>query len=232
MTPILRFAKALRVLSLAVVFFSFEALAWESCLIEFNATYPASETGVRGDCQTCHTGKGGPFNRYGQDLLVNGADGAGFTCDGVNFAQALLNINGFDSDGEGNLNEVEIAASTQPGWCDIKLDATCDNQGATPPAVPLDPTPANEPPIAVAGGPYEGEAGTVAVRFDGSASSDGDKDELSYAWTFGDGNTGTGVSPLHMYSSAGNFEVTPVSYTHLTLPTIQHWCSSRGSACE
>ncbi len=210
MTPILRNSKALRVLSLAVLFFSFEAVAWESCLIEFNATFPDSETGVRGVCQTCHTGNGGPFNRYGQDLLAGGADGAGFSCDQVNFGQALLNVNGLDSDGEGNLNEVEIAASTQPGWCDVELDATCDNQGATPPAVPLDPTPANEPPIAVAGGPYEGEAGTIAVQFDGSASSDGDNDELTYAWTFGDGDTGTGVSPLYMYSSAGNFEVTLV----------------------
>jgi len=207
MTPILRFAKALRVLPLAVLFFSFEAMAWESCLIEFNATFPDSETGVLGNCQTCHTGTGGPFNRFGQDLLANGADGAGFNCDGVNFEQALLNVSGLDSDGEDNLNEVEIAASTQPGWCDVGLDATCDNQGASPPNVPLDPAPDNTPPVAVVGGPYEGEAGTTPVQFDGSASSDADSDPLTYAWAFGDGNTGTGISPVHIYASAGNFEV-------------------------
>ena len=26
--------------------------------------------------------------------------------------------------------------------------------------------------------------------------------------------------------------IVAVSYTHLTLPTIQHWCSSRGWACD
>lgn len=211
MTVIPRTAKTLRVLSLAALFFSLEAMAWESCLDIFSATYPTSETAVAGGCLTCHTTTdGGPFNRYGTHLIGNGADGAGFFCDGVDFAQALLNVHGLDSDGEGNLNEVEIAASAQPGWCDVDLFADCDNQGATPPAGTLDPAPDNSPPIAVAGGPYEGEAGTIAVQFNGTGSSDPDDDELTFTWNFGDGNGGTGADPIHMYGSAGNFEVTLV----------------------
>ncbi|HXH05443.1 MAG TPA: PKD domain-containing protein, partial [Vicinamibacterales bacterium] len=67
--------------------------------------------------------------------------------------------------------------------------------------------PTNQPPVAHAGGPYTSEIG-MAVRFDGSASSDPDGDALGYAWAFGDGATGTGQRPLHVYASAGTFEVT------------------------
>jgi hypothetical protein len=56
-------------------------------------------------------------------------------------------------------------------------------------------------PIANPGGPYTGIT-NVAVQFDGSGSSDPDGDALSYAWDFGDGGVGTGVSPMHTYTAA------------------------------
>jgi PKD repeat protein len=43
-----------------------------------------------------------------------------------------------------------------------------------------------------------------AVIFDGSGSTGV---LVSYAWTFGDGTTGTGVRPSHVYSVAGNYAV-------------------------
>ena len=88
-------------------------------------------------------------------------------------------------------------------------------------------------PTADPGGPYSGYAGS-SVSFDGSGSSDSDGSIVSYAWTFGDGSTGSGVAPSHTYNTAGTYNVvltvtdddgltntasTPVSYTHLTLPT-------------
>jgi PKD repeat protein len=47
-----------------------------------------------------------------------------------------------------------------------------------------------------------------AVNFDGSASSDPGGSIASYAWTFGDGGTGTGATPSHTYTSAGTFTAT------------------------
>jgi PKD repeat protein len=66
----------------------------------------------------------------------------------------------------------------------------------------------NVPPVAHAGGPYSGTAGTP-IMFDGRGSSDVDGHvPLTYAWSFGDGSTGTGVSPTHSYAAAGVYVVT------------------------
>ena len=66
--------------------------------------------------------------------------------------------------------------------------------------------PANRAPTADAGGPYNGNTG-VAVIFDGSASLDPDDNTLSYRWDFGDGTTGTGVAPSHIYGAPGAYTV-------------------------
>lgn len=51
-----------------------------------------------------------------------------------------------------------------------------------------------------------GEVGR-AVAFDAGASSDPDGSVASYAWDFGDGATGTGVSPQHTYAQVGTYTV-------------------------
>ncbi|MBE1534080.1 PKD domain-containing protein [Actinomadura algeriensis] len=43
--------------------------------------------------------------------------------------------------------------------------------------------------------------------FDGSASTDADGTVESLAWNFGDGETGTGVTPEHTYTEAGEYTV-------------------------
>ena len=192
------------VITLAVMFQSPAARADSSCFATFSTTYANSETLNSGGCQTCHQvpGGGSNFNAYGDALLNNNA-----VCN-AEFATALRDVELLDSDGEGNSNIFEIDAGAQPGWCVESPGSACSNPG-TPPDSLLDPAPSgNAVPIAVAGGPYEGEAGTTLIQFDGSGSSDPDNDPLTFAWNFGDGNTATGMMPTHTYASAGNFQVT------------------------
>ena len=62
------------------------------------------------------------------------------------------------------------------------------------------------PPIAVINAPATCDLG-LPCNFSGSASSDPDGAIVQYRWTFGDGLTGSSVSPSHTYNSAGNFTV-------------------------
>jgi len=62
------------------------------------------------------------------------------------------------------------------------------------------------PPTASAGGPYSGSIG-VPITFDGSGSSDPDGDVLTYAWDFGDGVNGSGITTMHVYSDRGTYSV-------------------------
>ncbi|MAE87917.1 MAG: hypothetical protein CMB80_34600 [Flammeovirgaceae bacterium] len=56
----------------------------------------------------------------------------------------------------------------------------------------------------------------VALSFDASASTGQTGATLAYSWDFGDGSSGTGVSPTHAYSNAGDFTVTlTTSYSDL-----------------
>jgi endoglucanase len=48
----------------------------------------------------------------------------------------------------------------------------------------------------------------LTASFDASASSDADGDNLTYQWDFGDGNSASGVTSSHTYSSAGDWSVT------------------------
>jgi hypothetical protein len=63
--------------------------------------------------------------------------------------------------------------------------------------------PGNLPPTASFSSSTSGN--TVSVN--GSASSDPNGDALTYAWTFGDGGTATGVTASHTYAAAGTYTV-------------------------
>jgi PKD repeat protein len=211
MNTVRRVSELILVLLLAALFGSPTAEAWPSCITVFSTTYPDSQTEDLGVCQTCHqASSGGDFNVFGQDLRSNGATGAGPNCNSVDVVAALVAVETLDSDGEGNANIAEITANAQPGWCVESQGSSCANSAGTAPNVLLDPAPANSAPVAVAGGPYAGEAGTSLIQFDGSGSSDPDRDALTFAWNFGDGNTETGMMPTHTYGGAGNFSVSLV----------------------
>ena len=64
-----------------------------------------------------------------------------------------------------------------------------------------------QPPVADANGPYTGCVGE-SINFDGSGSYDPDGTIVSYQWDFGDGDTGSGVTPSHTYDNCEVYTVT------------------------
>jgi DNA/RNA endonuclease G (NUC1) len=63
-----------------------------------------------------------------------------------------------------------------------------------------------KPPIASVNGPFTSAEGS-SVSMSGAASLDPNGSILSYAWSFGDGATGTGVGVAHTYAQDGDYTV-------------------------
>ncbi len=68
---------------------------------------------------------------------------------------------------------------------------------------PNGPPPVEHPPTAVAVATPTSGTAPLTVAFNGSGSTDPDGDPLTYAWSFGDGTQGSGVSVSHTYSTSG-----------------------------
>jgi PKD repeat protein len=60
--------------------------------------------------------------------------------------------------------------------------------------------------VANAGGTYSGMVG-MAIQFNGSPIAPPLHQFFTYSWSFGDGTTGTGVSPSHTYTRPGTYTV-------------------------
>jgi PKD repeat protein len=68
-----------------------------------------------------------------------------------------------------------------------------------------DPPPAeNQPPTAS----FTFNTNELTASFNASSSTDSDGSIVSYAWNFGDGTSGSGVSPSRTYGAAGTYTVT------------------------
>ncbi len=182
-------------LGFILAFWALPSWATSGCATDFRNLYGDATYNSAG-CQTCHTGSIPNVNRYGAAL------GTASQCNVAGAASG-------DADGVGGTNQQEAEAGAQPAWCDSGTPG-CTNPGGVPGNVspPLDPA-GNQAPVADPGGPYTGTAG-APVQFDGSGSFDPDGSVSSYAWNFGDGNTGTGVTPSHTYAAAGNYTVSLV----------------------
>jgi PKD repeat protein len=70
-------------------------------------------------------------------------------------------------------------------------------------AVFLSTVAANVPPTAA----FTVSCGGLSCTVDASGSTDSDGSITSYAWTFGDGTTGTGASVTHAYGAAGTYSI-------------------------
>jgi PKD repeat protein len=63
-------------------------------------------------------------------------------------------------------------------------------------------------PVADPNGPYTDGVIGEPVIFDGTGSYDPDGIIVDYNWDFGDGSTGTGLTPMHIYAVDGTYTVT------------------------
>ena len=86
-----------------------------------------------------------------------------------------------------------------------------DSKGLTgkisTPIVVAQPAASNKAPLAAIFAVPSPDGNPLIFSFDGSQSSDPDGSIVSYAWSFGDGTTGTGVTAQHTYASAGTYTV-------------------------
>jgi PKD repeat protein len=64
----------------------------------------------------------------------------------------------------------------------------------------------SQPRVSASAEPAQGAA-PLSVRFT-AAGTDPDGDRLTYAWDFGDGTTGSGRQPRHVYSAPGTYVAT------------------------
>lgn len=117
--------------------------------------------------------------------------------------------------GFGSPNYTELAILVTVGVLCVVLIATVAMifLGADLGEIILSLLPPLRPPIAT--GSISDPASTstsgavgMPLRFDATGSTDGDGTITSYAWGFGDGTTGSGVSVEHVYQIPGNYKVT------------------------
>ena len=71
-------------------------------------------------------------------------------------------------------------------------------------------TPASEnvPPTAVASATPTSGLAPLGVAFSSAGSADSDGSIVSYQWDFGDGSSGSGANPTHLYTSVDNYTAT------------------------
>ena len=96
-------------------------------------------------------------------------------------------------------------AYDRPGTFRVTLTVTDDSGSSTSTASDLVTVVVNAPPVAQAG---EDQIVTSSeVRFDAAASEDPDGAIARFAWDFGDGTTGEGKAPVHVYRQPGDYRV-------------------------
>ncbi|BDZ51947.1 hypothetical protein GCM10025867_41880 [Frondihabitans sucicola] len=108
-------------------------------------------------------------------------------------------------DGSTGTGKTPTHAYTTPGTKTVTLTVTDDKgaTGVTSSQVVVTAPHVNVVPTAS----FTSTATGLSSAFDASASADSDGTIASYAWDFGDGTTGSGVSPTHAYAAGGTYAV-------------------------
>lgn len=94
---------------------------------------------------------------------------------------------------------------TDPGTYSVTLTVTDDRHGTASTATTVTVVRPNQPPTAVID---QADSNGLDAHFSAAGSTDPDGSIVSYAWTFGDGDTATTSAPHHTYISPGNYPVT------------------------
>jgi ELWxxDGT repeat protein len=164
----------------------------------FDSSAPVSTTvTITNQAPSAHAG--GPYNSVrGSDVSFIGTGSFDPDADALTYAWDF-------GDGSTGTGAAPVHAYATLGTFTVTLTVH-DGTDTSAPTTAL-VTIANQAPTADAGGPYQGVRNT-AITLHGANSSDPDDDELTYAWDFGDGTTGTGQQPEHAYTALGTFTVT------------------------
>jgi PKD repeat protein len=118
------------------------------------------------------------------------------------------------SDTEAGYFDAMSGANSNPTWGALEVSATQDSLQASfvraaggtfsdSFTISKDITSPNSPPSAS----FTSSCNDLSCTLDGSGSSDSDGSVTSYAWTFCDDSTGTGIMPAHSYVAAGTYTV-------------------------
>lgn len=108
-------------------------------------------------------------------------------------------------DGRVGTGEQTTYAFSQPGLYQVKLTVRDDSGTGSATGESTLSVRVNDPPVALAGPDQLVTASAVA--FDGTGSFDRDDAIAEYAWDFGDGSTGSGPKPTHVYEAPGRYQV-------------------------
>ncbi len=163
---------------------------------------------------------GGPYSATsGVELSFDGS--ASSDADG-----SIVSYEWDFGDGASGTGETTAHTYASQGTYNVSLTVTDDSGASDSASTTVTVDPANQAPSANAGGPYSANAGETLV-FDGTGSSDSDGSIVSYAWDFGDGASGSGETPSHVYTTAGSYNVSltvtddgGLSHTDTTSATI------------
>ena len=141
---------------------------------------------------------GGPYNGgIGATISFNGKGSSDPQGEPLTYAWNF-------GDGTTGTGAISTHAYTAPQTYNVSLTVTnTSNLTAT---TTTTATIVGQNPAANAGGPYTGGVGTI-ISFSGMGSNDPQGEALTYAWSFGDGATGTGISPTHAYTAPGTYNV-------------------------
>ncbi|MFC2095489.1 PKD domain-containing protein [Candidatus Bipolaricaulota bacterium] len=115
----------------------------------------------------------------------------------------------FTGDGITDATGVYQSRAFSAGTYSVRLTVT-DNDGASNTqirSVAVGSTPNQPPSAAFTVSPSSGEPG-IWFTFSAAGSTDPDGSIVSYAWNFGDGGTGAGITAYNTYAAPGTYTVT------------------------